>query len=106
MNGKFHGQGTYKFFEDQKVYTGAFEDNTMHGQGTMEYADGSKYEGQWVHGKKCGTGTRFFPNGDHYIGQFKDNQMNGAGVYYSITQQNKRQGEWLNGKRVAWLTAP
>ena len=78
----------------------------MHGHGLMVYADGSKYEGQFVQGKKCGHGTRFFSSGDHYIGQFRDNMMNGTGIYYSVAQQNKRQGEWLNGKRVSWLTAP
>ena len=86
VNGKFHGDGVYHFYEEQKTYTGQFEDNMMHGQGTMVYADGSKYEGQFREGKKCGHGTRFFASGDHYIGNFKDNMMNGTGVYYSISQ--------------------
>ena len=72
----------------------------------MRYPDGSKYEGELVKGKKSGHGTRFWASGDRYIGQFKDNQMSGTGVYYSMADQTKRQGEWLNGKRVSWLTAP
>lgn len=72
----------------------------------MRYADGSKYEGEFFQGKKQGHGTRFWASGDHYIGQFKENLMSGTGVYYSVKEQTKRQGEWLNGKRVSWLTGP
>ena len=78
----------------------------MHGHGIMNYADGSKYEGEFREGKKAGQGSRFFASGDRYVGTFESNVMHGTGIYYSMSAQTKRQGEWLNGKRVSWLTQP
>lgn len=72
----------------------------------MTYADGSKYEGEFKEGKKAGQGSRFFPSGDRYVGSFENNVMHGTGIYFSMSAQTKRQGEWLNGKRVSWLTQP
>lgn len=39
-----------------------------------------------------------------YIGGFKDDKYHGAGVW--ITDSLKRQGEWSNGRRIAWLSQP
>lgn len=106
LEGRFHGKGVYHFISDNKVYQGDFQNNQMHGHGLMTYADGSKYEGEFKEGKKAGQGTRFFASGDRYVGTFKNNVMNGTGIYFSMSGQTKRQGEWLDGKRVSWLTPP
>lgn len=45
-------------------------------------------------------------NGDKYTGQFMNDLKHGAGIYHNSAEQTKRQGEWQNGKRVAWLTQP
>jgi len=41
-----------------------------HGHGTYEYADGSKYIGEWVDDKKEGKGIVEYPDGDRFEGIF------------------------------------
>jgi prepilin-type processing-associated H-X9-DG protein len=43
-----------------------FENSSPHGNGTMTYADGSVYSGQFDHGLISGQGTIVFPNGSKY----------------------------------------
>jgi len=38
------------------------------GQGTMQWTDGAKYEGQWKEGFAHGKGTFFHTDGDVYNG--------------------------------------
>lgn len=55
------------------------------GRGTFIYANGDRYEGDWIHNKKHGVGTYTFSNGDVYDGQFKSGVKHGSGVYrYAI----------------------
>ena len=55
-NDRFHGQGTYKWPSGKK-YVGQFANNNFNGQGTMHYADGiSIYEGSWKDGMRHGAG--------------------------------------------------
>jgi hypothetical protein len=50
-----------------------------HGNGVYTWADGRKYDGQWVNGKQHGIGK------------------------YVMADKNERMGEWNEGKRVRWL---
>lgn len=38
----------------------------MHGVGTFESPDGTRYQGGWAHDLKQGLGKKWFPNGDTY----------------------------------------
>lgn len=78
----------------------------MNGKGKMTWPDQSRYEGDFVKGKAKGNGVEYMINGDKYTGQFDNDMKHGAGIYHSSADQTKRQGEWQNGKRVAWLTQP
>ena len=42
-------------------------------------ADGSKYEGEWVHGLRQGFGVQTWKNGNAYRGEFRDGFANGRG---------------------------
>lgn len=106
VNGEFHGQGKYYFVETGKTYEGQFVNNQMSGKGKMTWPDQSRYEGDFKNGKAEGNGVEFLTNGDKYTGQFKNDLKHGAGIYYNTNDQTKRQGEWQNGKRVAWLSQP
>ena len=46
-----------------------------HGQGTFFYANGSRYEGQWVRGAKEGHGLFTFEDGSVYEGPFLKDRM-------------------------------
>ena len=39
----------------------------------MEWTDGSKYEGHWVHGVQHGVGLMIFPDGSKRAGFFENN---------------------------------
>ena len=62
------------------VYEGAKnEDGQPHGQGTMEYANGNKYVGEWSRGKMSGKGIMKYANGDIYDGNCRDGKKYGEG---------------------------
>ena len=54
------------------------KDGLPHGQGTMTFQDGSKYEGEFKDEIDM-EGTETFVNGDIYEGEFKYGQLNGQG---------------------------
>jgi hypothetical protein len=43
---------------------GQYKDDKMNGKGTYYYANGNKYTGVWVNGKKEGQGVFIWTNGD------------------------------------------
>ena len=53
------------------VYVGEKKDGERHGQGTVTYADGKKYEGQFSKGRKHGEGTQTWSDGRKYVGEWK-----------------------------------
>ena len=42
-----------------------------HGQGTLTYADGKTYTGEFKDGERNGQGTYTWPDGHTYTGEFK-----------------------------------
>ena len=78
--GKPHGAGI-KFFSDGAIYIGNFFDGYLHTSqiGTLISADGSQYEGNWVHGKRHGKGEQRYKDGTIYVGQFAQGVEHGHG---------------------------
>ena len=62
------------------VYVGEKLDGKHHGQGTMTYSDGAKYEGDWKDGKRHGQGTLTWSNGFKHVGEWKDDKKHGKGT--------------------------
>jgi hypothetical protein len=68
------------------TYVGSFINDQPHGNGTMTYIDGGKYEGEWEHGKCKGIGKYTYSsennafNEDTYEGSFEDDNFNGYGI--------------------------
>ncbi len=67
-DGKPHGQGSVTY-ADGETYTGEFKDGKRHGQGTLTSADGSTYTGEWKDGNWHGQGTMTLANGYTYTGE-------------------------------------
>ena len=65
------------------------------GQGTITWANGDKYEGEWKDGKKHGKGTETCSNGDKYEGDWKDGEKHGKG-----TETKIKKGLWVNGQYI------
>jgi hypothetical protein len=72
--------------------------------GTYYYANGDKYEGEWVAGK--GKGTLHYANGDKYDGELKNNKKNGKGKLIEImvgtmnyANGDKCECNWVDDKK-------
>lgn len=74
----------------------------MEGVGTLEYADGSKYEGNFQNGQLTGYGTWYFANGEKYIGMFHQNYCHGRGIHYK-NSGTKIVGIWERGTYIGEL---
>lgn len=86
-----HGLGKYTYPSEPK------EDGDDEEEGA-EDAPRTVYEGQWLNGKKSGTGAMIYANGDAYYGQFKNNKSNGDGSY-KYKNGDIYSGQWTNGKK-------
>jgi hypothetical protein len=131
VNGLREGSGTLVFPSVESPssevrYVGTFKANVADGRGTMEYKDGSRYEGGWVRGRRSGdgkltqaTGTtvegnwadnhpvqatiRFAPAQSpgaavRYTGSFKDGKFSGHGTM-DYANGGTYTGGWLDGLR-------
>jgi hypothetical protein len=45
---------------------GQFEDNKKHGEGTMDYANGGTYTGDWLNDVRTGKGICIYENAERY----------------------------------------
>ncbi len=52
------------------------------GKGTLSYADGSKYVGEFINGEPKGKGICYYANGDRYEGLWDNHAPHGEGVMY------------------------
>eukprot|EP01100_Stratorugosa_tubuloviscum_P002859 TRINITY_DN1675_c1_g5_i2.p1 TRINITY_DN1675_c1_g5~~TRINITY_DN1675_c1_g5_i2.p1 ORF type:complete len:695 (+),score=277.41 TRINITY_DN1675_c1_g5_i2:64-2148(+) len=127
---KRHGQGTeiYHFFDrygnliSKSTYVGQFVNDDYEGEGIFTGADGWKYQGQWLAGKKHGKGIHSSPNGfsyytgewendkrhghglrvykdgERYEGNFENDQKSGKGIYWFLNN-DIYEGEWKNNKQ-------
>ena len=53
--------------------------------GTEVWPDHSKYEGQFVGGKKQGKGKFYWADGAIFVGDFVDNNIEGTGFSFNNT---------------------
>ena len=82
-------------------YIGEHKDGKPHGKGVLYYSEGSKmksYKGDWVYGRREGTGTLIWKDGEKYEGEWKEDKRNGYGTMYYSDGRIYR-GYWLNSKR-------
>merc|ERR1719261_988004 len=66
----------------------------MHGQGTLRYANGDLYIGDWHDGQRSGHGTLNKANGDCYEGYWLNDQREGSGSYFYAESGKVFVGEW------------
>lgn len=67
---------------------GDWNNDKQHGQGRETWTDGSKFEGHYANGCKCGVGKYDWANnGCTFIGDWLDNNIEGVG-----------QQSWQDGK--------
>ncbi len=89
--------GTLTYANGAK-YEGEFQNNMPHGRGVGTFYDGDKYVGEFKDGKFNGQGTYTFANGNKYVGEYKDGKYNGQGTY-TFASGEKYVGEFKDDKR-------
>ncbi|MES2426381.1 MAG: hypothetical protein V4560_05385 [Bacteroidota bacterium] len=77
------GFGTYQFPSGNK-YTGMFNDRKREGKGVFYFADGDKFDGEWLNNQKA-KGTYYFNTGSKYTGNYDSNGNEYNGVITSVT---------------------
>ena len=100
-NGVVSGAGTLTFLnkgQPQVTISGLFRDGDLEsGRASFAWPDGSKYDGEQVHGKFNGQGVFLSAQQDRLEGEWKDGKLNGhAAVTWA--NGNRYDGGWLDGK--------
>ena len=80
--GQPHGEGTVTWKSGDR-YEGAFENGHRHGQGVYDYPDGRRYEGAWQEGERAGQGVMTYADGGRYEGGWRKGKQHGAGIVIS-----------------------
>ncbi|WP_416898066.1 MAG: peptidoglycan-binding protein [Minwuia sp.] len=83
-------------FANGARYDGEFLNGRINGTGTMTYSDGVVYSGQWVNGKRQGQGRLTMENGE-YSGEFRNHQPNGRGEF-RFRNGTAYSGEVVDGR--------
>lgn len=91
-----NGFGTVVYANGDR-YTGEFKHAIRHGKGILYASSGNKYMGEWVDDIKHGEGKLSFDNGDSYNGQFKSDKMSGIGTM-DFKRGDKYTGQWNDNK--------
>ncbi len=61
-------------------------DDKMTGRGYMVWADGRRYDGEWLENRCNGRGVLTYKDGRRYEGEYKLDKMHGKGVPVFSTQ--------------------
>ena len=75
-NNHFHGRGLLYNLERQEALNQSCASNLDHIHLTWD-----RYEGEFYHGMRHGSGTLFYSNGDFFFGDFKNGTIHGKGSY-------------------------
>ena len=97
MGGIKDGFGMY-YFADGDRYEGQYVKGKMQGIGIFFGADGDRYEGFYQNDLQNGDGVYYYANGSHYEGQFKDGKYDGKGILYNSDGSIMNNGIWKSGE--------
>ena len=70
--------------------------------GTLTFANGAKYVGEWKDDKRHGQGTATFANGEKYVGEFKEDKYHGQGTY-TFANGTKSVGYFMDGQYIPYI---
>ena len=98
----WHGKGTLERARGER-YVGEFVAGKRSGTGSLwlrhEGHMRKRYEGQWLDGLPHGRGTHNYPNGDQYYGEWQAGGRHCVGVHRYASHGSIYEGDWLHNKR-------
>mmetsp|Transcript_29688 Transcript_29688/g.88817 ORF Transcript_29688/g.88817 Transcript_29688/m.88817 type:complete len:524 (-) Transcript_29688:61-1632(-) len=107
---KRHGHGSMVWQSQNESYTGEWRNGIQHGHGehtwfakrfvATNFVQHNKYIGQFVDGKRHGTGTFQYASGATYVGEWADDKKHGDAVYTSETG-TVFSGKFVNDRKAA-----
>ncbi|GAB3426221.1 hypothetical protein GCM10027320_01430 [Massilia solisilvae] len=93
-----HGQGYFRYANDNSLYEGDFADGIREGTGVFLAPDRSRYDGQWRNDRRNGFGKQVYSVGGSYEGMWKDNRFEGKGVIVYAGSGRRYEGEFRDGR--------
>jgi len=94
-----------KFQDKDEKYEGEFLNGKRSGSGCYSYWNGDRYEGSWLEDSKTGLGSYIWASGAKFIGHFVENDREGHGKFIWPNGE-MREGEWEADKpkqAAEWL---
>lgn len=102
VEGKKHGRGVYTQARDQGATEGEWVRGRLEGPVTITYPTGT-FQGTCADGRLVeGRGLYFFANGDRYDGALVDGRKHGPGRYVDERNGSVYDGEYVNGSREGY----
>jgi hypothetical protein len=91
-----HGKGVDTWANGSR-YEGDWVQGKQHGKGVLTYCSGIRYEGDFVQDKRHGKGVLTYADGGRYEGDYVQNKQHGKGVY-TFANGNRYEGMYVDGK--------
>jgi hypothetical protein len=105
--GAMTGEGVIEWANGDR-YEGQMIAGRKNGKGIFTWGNGQRYDGEWADDLINGKGVLHYTNGDRYEGTFKDGEPHGTGTY-TLRNGDFYTGAWVNGNRhgfgrLTWTT--
>ena len=94
--GTLNGMAFCQDYATKDVYQLNFMGGILYGSGRVYYANGNYYDGE-MHAEGMKRGSLFYADGKTYVGQFSNNVPHGKGHLYIKNQNKVISGEFVNG---------
>ena len=96
--GRRSGKGTM-FYANGATYEGDWYKDKPWGRGKARSVNGDVYDGEWMDGKRANKGECLYADGSCFIGNFRDGKKHGRGVL-TFKSLESFQGYWEEGELV------
>lgn len=93
--GEVSGTGTVEWANGER-FRGSLVKGKRQGKGRFEWTNGQWYEGDWVNDRAVGVGVLQFAGGNRYEGAVQDGEPSGRGVLV-FASGDRYAGEFLRG---------
>lgn len=70
----------------------------MHGEGTIKKANGEKFKGTFLHGKKEGKAIEIYTDGSRFEGTYKNDEKDGAFILFDKNGNVIQKGTYKHGR--------